>query len=81
MNFRFPAIVTAALWLAACGGPGNESVERAAMSAPPPAPMMEQGMAMDGSYAKAGGGSGPTEEVAQQYIAYSHSLGMRLPVK
>jgi hypothetical protein len=81
MNFKFPAIVTAALWLAACGGPGSESVERAAMSAPPPAPMMEQDMAMDGSYAKAGGGSGPTEEVAQQYIAYSHSLGMRLPVK
>ena len=81
MNFRFPAIVTAALWLATCGGPGNESVERAAMSAPPPAPMMEQDMAMDGSYAKAGGGSGPSEEVGRQYIAYSHSLGMRLPVK
>jgi Domain of unknown function (DUF4349) len=82
MNIRNPAIATAAFLLAACGGPGSESAERATMSAPPaPAPMMEQDMAVDGSYSKTGGGAAPSDEVAQQYIAYSHSLGMRLPVK
>jgi len=82
MNIKIPAIATAAVLLAACGGPGNESAERAMMNAPPaPSPMMEQDVAMDGSFSKSGGGGGPTEEAAQQYIAYSHSLGLRLPVK
>ena len=35
MNIKIPAIATAAVLLAACGGPGNESAERAMMNAPP----------------------------------------------
>ena len=36
MNIKIPAIATAAVLLAACGGPGNESAERAMMNAPRP---------------------------------------------
>ena len=60
MNIKIPAIATAAVLLAACGGPGNESAERAMMNAPPaPSPMMEQDVAMDGSFSKSGGGGRP----------------------
>ncbi|KJS24171.1 MAG: lipoprotein [Hyphomonadaceae bacterium BRH_c29] len=72
------------LMLAACGGPGssydaaNESRSMAA-----PAPMAEAKlqalMPMDGNLDEAGGAGGEAP-AAQQYIAYSHSLGMRLPV-
>lgn len=83
---RTHTLITACcvLVLAACGGPG--SGERAdsysAKSAPPsPAPMAmaEQDMAFDeDGVANTGGGEGMPD--VRQYIAYSHSVGMRLPV-
>lgn len=79
MKLKLPTIAAAVLLLAACGGPGSESVERSVMAAP--SPMMEQDMAMGEAYAKSGGGTAPSEPAARQYIAYSHSLGLRLPVK
>ena len=81
MKFKIPTFTAAALLLAACGGPSGDSVERARMSAPAPAPMMEQDMAMGEAYSKSGGDGAPAENVAQQYIAYSHSLGLNLPLK
>lgn len=82
MSIRLSVLSAAALCLAACGGPGSGQADRDRMTAPSaPAPMMEQDMAMDGSFSKAGGGAEPSETVAQQYIAYSHSIGIRLPVK
>lgn len=72
------------LGLVACGGSGSQSdsAERAAMSPPPPPPsplMMEKDMAFDGGESAQGGA--PAEPDAQQYIAYTHNVGMRLPVK
>lgn len=66
----------AALSLSACGSPSRE----ASMPAAPP-PAMEMAMKQSGAdYEMAEENSGSGETVAQQYIAYSHSLGMRLPV-
>ena len=87
LRFALSALTLSTLGLAACGGPGGSDYAESArpMSAPPPpAAEMSMGakMANDGIYMdemEAGGGAGG-EAVAQQYIAYSHSLGMRLPV-
>ncbi|KCZ91705.1 DUF4349 domain-containing protein [Hyphomonas johnsonii] len=69
----------AALALAACGGPGSMDRSEAvpSMAPPPPAPMMEAG---DAAPMQADGAA-PAEPGVQQYIAYSHAIGMRLPVK
>ena len=71
--------------LVACGGPGGEMMEQSASKAapppPPPAPIMaEREMAFDED-GMGGAGNSPAEPEAQQYIAYTHSLGMRLPVE
>ncbi|MCA8902402.1 MAG: DUF4349 domain-containing protein [Hyphomonas sp.] len=84
MKIRNLVFAASALGLAACGGPGGyeTSMESA------PAPPMASKMAMDAISEQAsydefapndgtGGGGNPA---VQQYIAYSHSLGMRLPV-
>ena len=81
MKLKIPTFTAAALLLAACGEPSGESIERSRMSAPAAAPMMEQDMAVGEAFSKSGTDGAPAEEVAQQYIAYSHSLGLRLPVK
>ncbi|KCZ50814.1 DUF4349 domain-containing protein [Hyphomonas pacifica] len=78
MKHTIPVIACAMLALAACGGPNSDVPERA-MSAPSPAPVAQQDMAFERS--PSGGDGAPVEEAAQQYIAYSHSLGLRLPVK
>jgi len=81
MNIRlWLAAAASALALAACGS------ERAYDSSPsmaPPAPEMAMKMA-EADYAmeeSADQGAGSGEAAAQQYIAYMHSIGMRLPVK
>ena len=88
LRIALSALTISTLALAACGGPGRSDYTEAARSmAPPPPPVAEMSMgskvANDGMYMEemdAGGGSPGGEAVAQQYIAYSHSLGMRLPV-
>mgnify|MGYP001801199838 CR=1 FL=1 len=78
-----------ALGLAACGGGGGSDYERSA-SAPAPAPMMADEVAeFDGSRSLKSargprGESAPIEPATgeptvEQYIAYSHNLGLTLP--
>ena len=84
--FVLPVLSLSMLGLAACGGPGGVATQESARTmAPPPPPAefaMDAGIAEDGSYyAEPGaGGAGGETPAPQQYIAYSHSLGMRLPV-
>ena len=79
-------LATAAIVLAACGGSGGyDKSEMAPSMAPPPAPtaMMSQDAynAAPMEEMNVGGAkSAPAEADVQQYIAYSHSLGLRLPV-
>jgi hypothetical protein len=89
LRIALSALTISTLGLAACGGPGRSDYAESArpMAAPPPVEMsMGAKMANDGMYMEemdAGGGpdgSAGGEAIAQQYIAYSHSLGMRLPV-
>ncbi len=70
-----------ALALAACGSPSDARYESAPAMAPPPPPA-EMMMTKDVVMAEEGGGGGgtPVTDDAVQYIAYSHALGMRLPV-
>ena len=72
-------LTTAPLLLTACGGPSDGRPESApAMMASPPADML---MARSREAASADAGSGaPVGDGIVQYIAYSHALGMRLPV-
>lgn len=81
--------VAALGFLAACGGSGGDGGEYDRPSAPPPAPVMEEAasyggvskMAADQAFSE----PSPSPERpdaqpgAEQYIAYSHSLGLRLP--
>ncbi|WP_034796569.1 DUF4349 domain-containing protein [Hyphomonas beringensis] len=77
MKHKIPVIACAMLALAACGGSNKDGAERS-RSAPSAAPMAEQDMIFEPSPSA---GGAPVEDAAQQYIAYSHSLGLRLPVK
>jgi hypothetical protein len=78
-------LLTAALVaLAACGSPvsrdGYAQSEMAApMAPPPPAPMMSQN-AYDRAPMEEQAAGEVADDAVQQYIAYSHSLGLRLPV-
>ncbi|MGA1343745.1 MAG: DUF4349 domain-containing protein [Hyphomonas sp.] len=83
MPFKFLIGAAAAVAvLAACGGTGASYDARPSMT--PPGPEMAAKM-VDASYAEeaAGeaGGAAPAAPGSVQYIAYSHSIGMRLPVK
>ncbi|MEO0548893.1 MAG: DUF4349 domain-containing protein [Pseudomonadota bacterium] len=80
----------AALVLAACGGSGGDYE---ASTAPPPAPVAleEMAMARDGTFASERmreapqleaaptDNGAPAPEAPEQFIAYSHSIGMTLP--
>ena len=87
LRIALSALTISTFGLAACGGPGRSDYAESArpMAAPPPVEMsMSAKMANDGMYMEemdAGGGpdgSAGGEAIAQQYIAYSHSLGMCL---
>ncbi|MEM5518666.1 DUF4349 domain-containing protein [Henriciella sp. AS95] len=89
-----PALAAIAL-TAACGGPGGESsadYDRPSSPPPPPPPAPTMEMAADGvvgGMSKQAYSQSPSEPVrpdtpdaepgAEQYIAYSHSLGLKLP--
>ena len=80
MNIRhLLAAAASALVLAACGGAGGSYDTRPSM-APPEAAKMADASYME-EVAAEGGGAAPAEPGSVQYIAYSHSIGMRLPVK
>lgn len=66
----------AALGLAACGGGGNYESSPAMA---PPAPQMSEIVEAPAKDA-AGGETAPEAPGQMQYIAYSHSVGMRLPL-
>jgi Domain of unknown function (DUF4349) len=75
-------LATAAVVLAACGGSGgyDKGEMSPSMAAPPaPAAMMSQD-AYNEEINVGGAKAAPAEAGVQQYIAYSHSLGLRLPV-
>lgn len=78
-------VAGAGLALAACGGPGGgdraQMSEPYAASPPPPAPVaMQKAVALDEMESGAGPASAePEAPAAEQFIAYSHALGMRLP--
>ena len=76
MKSRTTLLALSALFLAACGGRGG--YDTASESSPMAAPPMAE-MAFDKMEEPAGGAGGGAPDV-QQYIAYSHSIGMRLPV-
>lgn len=80
MKFRIPlTAATAALLLAGCGS------ERGSYESRPMAAPVEAMKMADASYmmeaAEGSGGSSGEAPSAVQYIAYAHSVGMRLPVK
>ncbi len=81
MKHRLVLPALCALLLSACGSPADGRYESApAMAPPPPAEMM---MSKDAALAEtggSGGGEAPASDGAVQFIAYSHALGMRLPV-
>lgn len=83
MPFKFLIGAAAAVAvLAACGGTGARYDARPSMA--PPAPEMAA-KRVDASYAEEAAGeagaAAPAAPGSVQYIAYSHSIGMRLPVK
>jgi len=74
------AAATAAFVLAACGASdgGYESRGVTAPAAPEAMKMADQSYAEE---ANEGGATAPDAPGAVQYIAYSHSIGLRIPVK
>ena len=84
MKTRTILLALSACLLAACGGPkGFEARDVAPAAPPPPMSELQMGAAMDeaGNYfAEPGEAGGGGTQAVQQYIAYSHSIGMRLPV-
>lgn len=80
MNTRTTLVALSALVLTACGGRGGyDAAMESPSSAPPPMAEMKLAAPMEGSFEEMTGAGGETPAV-QQYIAYSHSIGMRLPV-
>ena len=70
------------LTLTACGG-GGGSESNSYPSAPPPSPVMTMDQAKGGGelaeFQNVRDLSAPGDDAQQQYIAYTHNLGMRLP--
>lgn len=92
MKLHLAAGLAALVLLGACGDAsapmGNmsmddmayEEMDRAAMPAPAPAPVTAAPKMQDQTEPSGGAGGEPAPEAAEQFIAYSHSLGLRLPV-
>ncbi len=83
MKYFVPAILAVGL-IAACGGPDSGPERTATPSSPPPPVASEvsvsgQRMASDQAYTRPAPETPEVEPGAEQYIAYSHSLGLRLP--
>ena len=68
------------LMLAACGGEQGYDSGRAVM-APPPAEMAMNRSEISYDAAAPQEGGGEASPAVQQYIAYAHSIGLRLPVR
>jgi hypothetical protein len=78
MKFRVSlAAAASAILLAACGA-SDRAYESSPAMAPPAPEMLEK---MVGAEDAAGGEAAPEAPGGVQYIAYSHSVGMRLPLK
>ena len=79
MRWKYAAAALPLVFASACGGAGNR--DYAAPASPPSAEMaMKMAEPMyDVAEESASGGAAP--QAAEQYIAYAHSIGMRLPVK
>ncbi|MEX1250900.1 MAG: DUF4349 domain-containing protein [Hyphomonas sp.] len=73
------AAAMSALVLAACGASDYAGDPRPALA--PPAPEMAAKMSDMAEEGGAGGGSAPDAPRTVQYIAYAHTVGMRLPLK
>lgn len=76
--------LTAAAALTACGGAGDRTEASYTPPSPPPAPMMamEETASMDHKMSAPQDGidDGADITAAEQYIAYTYGLGLRLPV-
>lgn len=80
MHWKFAAAALPLLFAVGCGGAGDRSYSSPQAPPPPVEAMMKMAEpAYDATEEAAGGGE--TQQVAEQYIAYAHSVGMRLPVK
>ena len=87
MKLHLAAGLAALVLLGACGEAPSpmgdmayEEMDRAAMPAPAPAPVTAAPKMQDQTEPSGGAGGEPAPEAAEQFIAYSHSLGLRLPV-
>ena len=87
MKIKMAAISVVLLGLTACGGgPESKSGSEPPPPPPPPAAMMDMAMSESSSRELAlespatGGAPGDMAPDVKQYIAYSHNLGLRLPV-
>ncbi|MBA3068567.1 MAG: DUF4349 domain-containing protein [Hyphomonas sp.] len=82
---KFTHLLTAgasAIMLAACGASDRSYESSPSMAPPAPEMAMKMADAVSEREESISGGAGAEgEAVAQQYIAYIHSIGMRLPVK
>ena len=84
MRYRSALIGLGFVGLAACGGSGSDYPASPPPPPPPPPVMSEAAIAFDTSAQMKSAGAPPTEAdvgaaEAQQYIAYSHNLGLTLP--
>ncbi len=68
------------LLVVACGGAGDRSYSSPAAPPPPAEAMMKMAEPAYEEAADASGGEAGSPEISEQYIAYAHSVGMRLPV-
>lgn len=81
MKFRVSlAAAASAILLAACGASDRAYEPSPAMAPPAPEAMKMAGAPMDEAVAGEGGEAAPDAAGAVQYIAYSHSIGLRIPV-
>ncbi len=79
MLWKYAAAALPLVLVAACGGSGDR--DYASPGAPPPPVEMAMKMAEPAYDAVEESGGGETAPATEQYIAYAHSVGMRLPVK
>lgn len=80
MKFRVSlAAAASAIMLAACGA-SDRAYESSPAMAPPPEAMKMADAPMEEAVAAEGGEVAPDTAGAVQYIAYSHSIGLRIPV-